>query len=300
MNTSDITFTTFIIFIFILLFVYNFYSVGTNNIKNNWAVYRCNPMIMPFAGFFGEDVTKNFTFCIQNMQTNYMGELLKPVDYNMNVLTSISGTFGGALESIRGIIDKIRNSITNMIETIMSVFLNILIEFQKVIINMKDSLGKVVGILATLLYTLDGSQKTMTSIWKGPPGKMVKAICFHENTLLKLDNNECIEIKNVELGSKLKNGSIVEGKLILSNLDDNKNYIESLYEIESGENNSNIYVTGSHLIWNNTNKEFEQVEKCKHSKKIDTNVDQLYCLITSDHIINIGSHIFHDWQDNQN
>ena len=54
----------------------------------------------------------------------------------------------------------------------MSVFLNILIEFQKVIINIKDSLGKVVGILATLLYTLDGSQKTMASVWKGPPGKI--------------------------------------------------------------------------------------------------------------------------------
>ena len=85
MKSSDISLSIIIILIFILLYVFNILVVGIKNIKNNWPKYRCNPVVMPFASLFGQDPAQNFTYCIQTMQTNYMGYLTQPIHYNMSV-----------------------------------------------------------------------------------------------------------------------------------------------------------------------------------------------------------------------
>ena len=93
MRSSDITLSIFIILVFLLMFIYNILAVGIKNIQDNWPKYRCNPSIMPFAGTFGHDVMGNFTYCIQNMQGDFMGYLLQPLTYLTNVLGKVSGGF---------------------------------------------------------------------------------------------------------------------------------------------------------------------------------------------------------------
>ena len=82
MNSSEITKVILIFLVFGMLFAINILSVGIANIKKNWPLYRCNPTIMPFASFFGHDPKTNFTYCIQNMQSAYMGNILQPINYN--------------------------------------------------------------------------------------------------------------------------------------------------------------------------------------------------------------------------
>ncbi len=41
-------------------------------------------------------------------------------------------------------------------------------------VKMKDMVGKVVGIMTTMMFILQGSVMTMQSTWAGPPGAMVK------------------------------------------------------------------------------------------------------------------------------
>lgn len=77
MKTSDITLSIFIILIFIVLYVFNVLSVGIQKIKDDWPQYRCNPIVMPFASVFGYDPMSNFSFCIQNMMSSYMGYLMQ-------------------------------------------------------------------------------------------------------------------------------------------------------------------------------------------------------------------------------
>ena len=45
-----------------------FYFSQLAEIKANWPLYRCNPMYMPLA----DNVESNFTYCIQNMQSDYI------------------------------------------------------------------------------------------------------------------------------------------------------------------------------------------------------------------------------------
>ena len=87
----------------------------------------------------------------------------------------------------------------------------------------------------------------------------------------------------------------------INNLDENNNIINKMYKLENGENNESIYVTGSHLIYDSTIKDFVKVSNYRGTNPaIESNKEcpELSCLITSDHIIPIGDEIFHDWEDN--
>jgi hypothetical protein len=301
MKTSDISLSIIIILIFIALYVFNILVVGIKKIQNDWPTYRCNPVVMPMASVFGHDPMQNFTYCIQTMQSNYMGYLMQPLHYNFGVLGKTAETLTNSINSVRAFFNNLRNFITDIIQNVFGVFLNILIEFQRLTINIKDMFGKTVGILATLMYTLNGSIMTMTSAWAGPPGQMVRALCFHPDTKLQLKDGTYIEMKNIQLNSVLKNGSKVCSVMKISNIDDKGNNIEDVFKIYGGENDDDILVSGSHLIYDPIISEFVQVKDLKGSSpsvKTEIKCDEFACLITSDHTIPIGKWIFHDWEDN--
>jgi hypothetical protein len=298
MKTSDITLSIFIILIFIVLYVFNVLSVGIQKIKDDWPQYRCNPIVMPFASVFGYDPLSNFSFCIQNMMSSYMGYLMQPIKYSFSVLGNISKDVNDALTGVRAFFNNIRNFITNIIQTVFGVFLNILIEFQRVTINIKDIFAKLIGILATLMYTLEGTVDTMESAWNGPPGELVRALCFHPDTKVELKDGSLYAMKDLPLNSILKTGSKVCAVMNISNITEKGEFIEKLYSIDGGVNNEKILVSGSHLIYNNETKQFVHVEDLSNVIISDINSPNFACLITSDHIIPIGKHIFHDWEDN--
>lgn len=300
MKTSDISQTIIILLIFVLLYVFNILSVGIKKIKNNWPKYRCNPTIMPFVSIFGEDTMSNFTFCIQGIQGDYMKYLMQPLNYNFSILGQLGKNFTGNIQGIREFFNKLRNMVTESIRNIFGVFLNIIIEFQRIIINIKDLFGKLIGTLATLLHTISGVIYTMESGWNGLPGQMVRALCFDPETKILTNDNKLIPMREIELGTILKNGSRVSSVMKISNLDENGNYVEDMYEVNNGEDNKPIYVTGSHLIYDTVISDFVEVKNLRGSSPSilsEKKCKELSCLITSDNTIPIGDWIFHDWED---
>jgi len=153
------------------------------------------------------------------------------------------------------------------------------------------------GIMTAMMFMMDGTVKTMKSIWRGPPGGMLRALCFHPDTVLTLKNGKQVKMKEINLGDVLKNGSVILGTLNLknTNITDSSTYSNKLYEIEGGEKNESIYVTGTHLVFDGT--KFDYVRNYKHAKLSTVNSKVLSCLITSDNKICIGDHIFWDYDD---
>jgi len=320
MNGSDITSAVLIIIIFTLLQMFNVFAIGIKHIKNNWPLYRCSPMILPIANVFGHDTMSNFNSCVSNTNFSFLGKALDPIYYTMNSLTNIGSGFHNTFNNFRGFNSSFRGNIEDSILNIFNIFLNILVEFQKIIIKLKDTFGKIVGILATLIFTISGVERSMKSIWAGPVGSITRALCFHPDTIIAVYKNKLYneniskdssnliykKMKNLEPGDILKGGTKVCATMNINNLENN-NYIEKLYEIDKGENDEPILVTGSHLIYDPDSKTFMQVENLKNIKTYkynirisDTNTPLFSCLITDDHIIPIGKHIFHDWEDNNN
>jgi hypothetical protein len=306
MKTSDLTLSIIIVFIFIFLYIFNLVVVGMQRIKDNWPVYRCQPLVMPFASFFGHDTGKNYAYCIQSMQKGFMDDLLKPLNFNVNILGDITSELTGTFNNFREFTKYFRFSMMDAFSNIFATLFNLMIEVQRTVINIKDMVGKVIGIMTTTLYVLDGSVMTMSSAWSGPPGQLVRALCFHPETQLDLKNGNKVSMKDVELNSILKNGTRVLSVMKLSNLDENGTIIEKMYRVKRNIKNNNdndndddyILVSGSHLIYNPDSKQFVQVKDLPNSEISQVDCDVLSCLITSNHTIPIGDWIFHDWEDN--
>lgn len=271
-----------------------FYYTQVAVIKEKWPLYRCNPIYMPLA----DDIQSNFIYCIQTMQSNYMGYLLEPLNFLTGSLGTMLGNMTEEVNNIRAMFDKIRSFISDIIQTVFGVFLNLVIEFQRINISIIDLIGKTIGIMTTLMYTMDGSIKTMNSTWNGPPGQLVKSLgkCFYPYTQMKLNNGEKVLMCNIHLGDILENGEVVEAILQI----DNKKEKIPFYKVpckKSMDGEQNIFVTGSHLIYDKSQDKFVKVMDYSGATPTDISYPYFYCLITDTHKIPIGGHIFWDWED---
>ena len=165
-------------------------------------------------------------------------------------------------------------------------------------------MSKLSGIIAAFVHVLSTSIDTFSSIWKGPPGQTMRflgGMCFHNDTKIKLKNGKIKSIKTIELGDILKDGSIVFGKMDLLNHYNNK-FLDDMYVFKTGgEDNTDIMVTGTHLVLlDKEGTEYVHVKDHPNSEKMEHNKNEkeLTCLITNTHVIPIGNHIFGDWEDN--
>jgi hypothetical protein len=292
-NGVDILQSFLIIIIFLGLYASIVLYINIQNINNNWTLYRCNPMVMPFAGMFGHNSSDNFTYCIQNMQKSYSSYLMQPMNYNMTLLSSSTDGLTSSLNDMRTQSSTIRNFASSITSAIYGVFLNIIIEFQKIGINLKDMMGKMVGVVVVIMYLMDASIKSMKSIWNGVPGKALNSLCFHPETLLTLKNGSKIFMKDINLGDILENGSTVIATMQIDNPKQNRS---PLYIIPSITGND-IYVTGSHMILNPSTKQYISIANYAKAKLSMKQTDWFTCLITDDHLIQIGEHTFWDWED---
>lgn len=268
-----------------------YFSIS-DDIRNNWPKYRCNPAY----AMFSTDLSADFQTCVMDTQSNMMQYLLQPLHYTTNTLTSMTGELGESLNAARQSISNLRNFVTNIIESIFGVFLNLVVEFQKMGISIQDTIGKIIGIVMTVMYVLDGSIKTMNSAWSGPPGQMVQALgsCFHPNTLVQLKNGDLVEMDKLTVGTILKDGSIIEATMRLLPHD------SFFYRVSGGERNNFILVTGSHLVWSNKKTQFIPVSAEETAIKNQTEENMtpyVVCLITNTHRILIGERVFCDWED---
>ena len=280
---------------FILQIIVLFYYVKIKEIKANWPKYRCNPMFMPLS----DDMANDFIYCVQNMQTNFMSHLLQPITYMLTGLTSISGNLAGSVNNSRGMFSYMRTEITSIVGNIFGAFSNIVIEFQRISLATKDVISKMMAITLTLMYTLDGSIKTMRSMWNGPPGDSVRLIgsfasCFLPSTKVKLQDGTIRKMKDLHLGDILENGSKVHAVMKVGNLTN-----DMYYKIKgAGVNGTSIYVTGKHLMLDKTSGKFIPVEK--HIDAIpmpNKKITWFSCLVTDNHQMQIRDKIFWDWED---
>jgi hypothetical protein len=291
-HLKDIVQAVVIVLIFAALFFISMMSAGLKDLKKKWPEIRCSPTAMPFAGYLGHNPMENFVFCIGKIQSNMMGFFLKPIYYVISLTGSLGGSILKSLNKFRKMFAGLRNMIRNIVGDIFGIFTNILIKFQKLILKLKDLVMKLIGTVVVIIYTLQGAMYTGQSINRGPIGSTLRTICFSPNTILELKNGEKRKMKDIKIGDVLENGTQVQATIkILGNKE------SPYYKIYSEKLGTNIYVTGQHKIQDKQSGRFIPVSKCSYAVSTNKQADVLSCLITDDHLIPIGEHVFWDWED---
>lgn len=176
MKTSDLLNSIFIIAVFIGLYISNILAIGKKNIEKNWPIYRCSPLVMPFANLFGHDVMKNFTYCIQTMQTDFMGPFLAPSNYSNMVAAQSIKTSVDTNKNTMGMISYIKNTVINNLTNLYGVFGNVGVVLQYMVAKIRDMISKVTGVYMSVLSILQASHVTAESTWEAIPGQLLRAL----------------------------------------------------------------------------------------------------------------------------
>lgn len=108
--------------------------------------------------------------------------------------------------------------------------------------------------------------------------------CFAPETAIQLKNGATRQMKNLELGDVLVNGSIVEATMNI------RNHNDPYYKI------GDIHVTGSHYV--KDGNVYKQVRNFSKAEPTDKVAKVVCCLVTNDHKIPVGDFVFWDWEDN--
>jgi hypothetical protein len=176
MKTSDLLNSIFIIAVFIGLYIANILAIGKKNIEKNWPIYRCSPLVMPFANMFGHDTMKNFTYCIQTMQTDFMGPFLAPSNYTNAVAAENIKTSVKTNKNTMGMFAYIRSAVMNNFSGLYNVFGSLGVILQYMVNKIKDMISKVTGIYMATFSILQASGITAESTWKALPGQLLNAL----------------------------------------------------------------------------------------------------------------------------
>ena len=129
----------------------------------------------------------------------------------------------------------------------------------------------IIAVFMDIIFNLSGSGIP------GVPG------CFDENTKIMTDSNKSVNIKNIKVGTKLYDGSIVTGKMKMSA------YGNDMYNL------NNIIVSENHRVL--FKNKLIKVKNHPEAYKIKYNKLFIYCLNTSSKYIVIDNYKFTDYDD---
>ena len=176
MKLSDVLYSLLIIIFFIGCILISLFANGKNNIKDNWELYKCNPAIMPFANYFGKDVSKNAIGCITEMQSGVTAGFMAPFTLLISSLGGIAGGISDQVSAQRGVMSSLSSVVGTKFTNLFSSFFNVLIAFHRFIIEFKDIQMKILGVVTTILYMITGQNLLGQSIVKGPIMKILTTV----------------------------------------------------------------------------------------------------------------------------
>lgn len=152
-----------LIFAFGVIFTYISVLNHMQKVKKNWASERCNPFIMPIAGWINNTdkanesdaqyTINNFEFCLGNIITNffhYMSDGLKNV---VSGLEDIFKDIGIILSGIINFLMSIISGILNLIENLWNLILQGYVASEQGLNSVRDSVSRLMGTLIVVMYT---------------------------------------------------------------------------------------------------------------------------------------------------
>jgi hypothetical protein len=151
---------------------YFFMMMNSGKIKADWMNQRCNPSVIPFAGFINkpdnmsefEYTQQNFAFCTDQILIPITLEAVNPFSYIVDAFLAIYTAMAAAINAIREVFDKIRQALAAFLNEILGRLSNFILPVIELILSMKDSMGKVIGVMTTSLYTTLGAYNALKSM----------------------------------------------------------------------------------------------------------------------------------------
>jgi hypothetical protein len=123
-------------------------------IMDSWDEYRCNPMVIPFAGMFGHDSSETMTQCMfMNFKASSKYHMLPYVN-TTNVVTDAIGKVAGGMYSLSSLTNSVQTAFGNSFKDIVGKIGNFNAVLYYLLVKMETILQRLVAIVVVAMYTL--------------------------------------------------------------------------------------------------------------------------------------------------
>ena len=272
--------------VFILILVWALVGTGLADLVNNWPKYRCNPLIMPFAGLFGYDSGENFKYCMKNIFTMNAGAVLAPVYTVMSSFTDIVGTISNVANSFRYLIANLLHGMERLMSSFRDRFQFILFSIRMSFFKIMNLMGRLNATFYSVIFMGLSAIQGVNNVANNDLIKFMMEFCFSGNTQIELLDGSIKSISELKIGDQLK---MIDGK---------SPSVTSLFKFDGKKtpmvNINGIKVSGQHFVKNNGS----WIESENHPNAVPTESEPIiYCLNTNTHTVSIGTHIFSDYDE---
>ena len=130
------------------------FSLSRQYIIDNWADYKCNPMITPFAPAFGKDSAETMRECSSANFTSLSYEMHSPF---MNVFDSFSDALGNAgsmLGDMSFVSGNVAGSFGSSFSQILGQLGNVGATIQYLMIKIETLLQRLVATIAVIMFAM--------------------------------------------------------------------------------------------------------------------------------------------------
>ena len=239
---SDGTLSILIIFIFIVLYFITILGVNVQYIKKNWVKYKCNPLIMPIAGFLGVDAEKNHKECTSTHQSAFMQTFLEPIKYSLAQVTNTSKQNTSNANNTKNHVTQQKSFFMSFISGIFSKINNVLIEINRMGLSVQDighRISAMFYLSANVFTTMANSVGSTLNTVEDSVNPLRHAhFCFTYDTVIPTKRG-IVLISNLVPGDILEDGQTVTATFKL------KGITEDIYIL------NNISVSGNHKVYYN-------------------------------------------------
>lgn len=172
-----------ILILFLCFFCLALVEMGgqIKNLQENWGAYRCNPAIIPIAGYIAPSgntmsTSDNMSYCVQSMMASFAPTVLQPLTYLQGKTTSMVGNLTDSMYAAREQQVQAQQKSSSSFGSIYSIFAKVIVTFNVIVIKLIAAQGRSSAIMTTLMHVLSTTKTTFESMWNGVPGKMIQML----------------------------------------------------------------------------------------------------------------------------
>lgn len=275
--------------VFIILLAVGFYytNISTNmrEVSANWAKYRCDPSIMPFASLYGYNTAENFNYCMGGVFNTFSADATSSFTDTMGSFTGILSSIGSSIDGLRTTAATMGGGINVMFQDFTDRITNFFFRLRLSAIRIKLMMSRLYTILFSIMYMGSSGLVGMSTFTNTALFSFVDDIsCFPPWQKIQVKGRGPVYMTDVKVGDILEGGQRVNGVF--------RFYAKGQPMVKLDD----ILVSNNHYI-------LSPVGWIKAEDHSDAVVDEpwsgreLICLNTDDHTMNIGKYTFRDFDE---
>ena len=178
-------------------------------IKDNWADYRCSPLIMPFASLFGEDTKHNFDFCLGKSFNNHSQGMVGSILAMFTQFSTLLESIFDSLSSLRTTIATLGGGINVIFQEFTERISNFFYQLRLSAIRIKMLMGRLYAILFSIMYMGTSGITGMSSFTNTYLFSFLDTFCFPGETELNVRRASIVRvpIQEIQIGDVLMPGN---------------------------------------------------------------------------------------------